>query len=100
MYPVEVEAVLSRAPGVARIALAPRADRVMGEIGVAVVVPTDPSRPPSLDSLRDHGRHDLAVYKLPEAIVVTDSLPLTPMDKLDRVALGRMVSADPDVDVS
>ena len=100
VYPVEVEAVLSRAPGVAGIALAPRVDRVMGEIGVAVVVPTDPSRPPSLDSLRDRGRRDLAAYKLPEAIVITDALPLTPMDKLDRATLGQMASTDPDAGAS
>jgi len=100
VYPVEVEAVLSRAPGVAGIALAPRADPVMGEIGVAVVVPTDPNRPPSLASLREHGRRHLAAYKLPEALVVAAELPLTAMEKLDRSALARRVSTEPDADVS
>lgn len=100
VYPVEIEAVLSRAPGVADVALAPRVDPVMGEIGVAVVVPADPARPPSLAHLRDHGRHELAAHKLPDAIVIAEALPLTAMDKLDRAALARLATTEADVDVS
>jgi len=36
----------------------------------------------------------LAKYKLPEALVVVDALPLTAAEKVDRRALGRLV--DPD----
>ncbi len=39
VYPVEVEQVLAEHPAVAEVAVAPRADDVMGEVGVAVVVP-------------------------------------------------------------
>src|SRR5207237_8579751 len=39
VYPMEVEAVLAEHPGIAAVAVVPRADAVMGEIGVAVVVP-------------------------------------------------------------
>ena len=53
VYPVEVESVLSTHPDVAAIAIVPRADDVMGEIGVAVVVPRDPARAPTLAELRD-----------------------------------------------
>ncbi len=52
VYPVEVESVLSTHPDVAAVAVVPRADDVMGEIGVAAVVPRDPARPPSLADLR------------------------------------------------
>ena len=52
VYPVEVESVLSTHPDVAAVAIVPRADDVMGEIGVAVVVPRDPAHPPTLDELR------------------------------------------------
>src|SRR5204863_3196576 len=54
VYPVEVEGVLSSHPAVAAVAIVPRVDPVMGEIGVAVVVPRDPDGPPTLASLRDH----------------------------------------------
>ena len=70
VYPMEVEAVLGRHPAVAEVAVIPRADAVMGEIGVAVVVPRSALRPPSLDDLRSFGRQDLSSYKLPEAIEV------------------------------
>jgi acyl-CoA synthetase (AMP-forming)/AMP-acid ligase II len=52
VYPVEVEAVLSAHPGVAAVAMVPRPDPVMGELGVAVVVPRDAANPPSLEDLR------------------------------------------------
>ena len=45
VYPVEVESVLSTHPDVAAVAVVPRADDVMGEIGVAAVVPRDRGPP-------------------------------------------------------
>jgi acyl-CoA synthetase (AMP-forming)/AMP-acid ligase II len=91
VFPVEVEAVLSTHRSVAAIAVTPRADDVMGEIGVAVVVPHRGEPAPTLDELRRYGRASLAAYKLPEALVVVDQLPLTAGDKLDRAALGALV---------
>lgn len=93
VYPVEVEAVLSRVPGVAAVAVMPRPDEVMGEIGVACVVPRDPTRPPTLEELRAFGARELAAHKLPEALVLVESLPLTAAEKVDRRALGRLVEA-------
>ncbi len=91
VYPVEVEGVLSAHPGVAAVAIVPRPDPVMGEVGVAVVVPRDASRPPALDELRAFARDQLAGYKLPEAIRIAESLPLTPAEKVDRPALARVL---------
>jgi acyl-CoA synthetase (AMP-forming)/AMP-acid ligase II len=88
VYPVEVEAVLSTHPDVAAVAIVPRADRVMGEVGVAVVVPRDATTPPTLESLRALGRDRLAGYKLPEDLRLVESLPLTAMEKIDRKALA------------
>ena len=59
----------------AAVAIAPRADDLMGEIGVACVVPRDRRAPPTLDDLRAHAAELLARHKLPEAIVVVDALP-------------------------
>jgi len=90
VWPSEIEAVLGMHPGVAEIAVVARPDDVMGEIGVAVVVPT--STPVTLDDLRQFGADSLAHHKLPEALLVVDRLPLTAMDKLDRIELRRIVA--------
>ncbi len=87
VYPVEVEAVLSTHPDVASVAVVPRADPVMGEVGVACVVPRDPARPPTLPGLRAHATERLAAYKLPEDLRLLDALPLTPGEKVDRATL-------------
>jgi acyl-CoA synthetase (AMP-forming)/AMP-acid ligase II len=87
VYPVEVEAVLSTHPEVAAVAVVGRPDDVMGEVGIAVVVPRDRARPPELAGLRAFAAGQLAAFKLPEALHVVDALPLTAMEKVDRRAL-------------
>ena len=94
VYPLEVEAVLSAHPDVAAVAVVPRADAVMGEVGVAVVVPRSPARVPSLADLRDFAGSALARHKLPEELRVVDELPLTAMEKVDRRRLGEMLRDD------
>ena len=88
VYPAEVEAVLADHPLVREVVVVPRPDDVMGELGVAVVVPIDPAAPPALEDLRTFGERRLARYKLPEALRVVDEVPLTPMQKVDRRALA------------
>ncbi len=92
VYPAEVEAVLADHPLVLDVVVVPRPDDVMGEIGVAVVVPVDPTSPPSVDDLRSFAEGRLARYKLPEAVRVVDEIPLTPMQKVDRTALAAELS--------
>lgn len=92
VHPQEVEAVLGRHRAVAQMAVVPRPDPVMGEVGVAVVVPVDPAAPPSLEALRAFGAPHLARHKLPEALHLVTELPLTPMQKLDRTRLRSDVS--------
>ena len=96
MYPVEVEGVLSTHPGVAAVAVVPGPDPVMGEVGTAVVVPRDPGSPPTLEMLRDYCVGELADYKLPDAIRLVDTLPLTPMEKIDRGALREEIARSED----
>ena len=90
VYPMEVESVLVGHPAVAEIAVVPRPDDVMGEIGVAVVVTADSCDPPTLEDLRAFGADELAHYKLPEALVSIDELPRNSSDKVDRRALVAM----------
>lgn len=91
VYPMEVEGVLAEHPLVAEVAVVPRVDPVMGEIGVAVVVPRSTpgasTAAPELGDLRAFAAPRLAAYKLPEGIMVVDALPRTPMEKVDRPAL-------------
>jgi acyl-CoA synthetase (AMP-forming)/AMP-acid ligase II len=94
VHPVEVEALLAEHPAVADVAVVPRLDEVMGEVGVAVVVPARATEPPTLDELRSFAGERLARHKLPEALVVVDALPLTAMEKVDRRKLARQLAND------
>ncbi|MEE2767605.1 MAG: class I adenylate-forming enzyme family protein [Actinomycetota bacterium] len=96
VHPQEVEGVLSAHQGVNQIAIVPREDPVMGEIGVAVVVPADPGRPPTLNELAKIGRTALATYKIPEDLIVIDALPLNSAHKVDRRRLTSLVRENPD----
>jgi acyl-CoA synthetase (AMP-forming)/AMP-acid ligase II len=87
VYPVEVESVLASHPAVLDVAVVPRADDVLGEVGVAVVVLQPGASPPTVEDLRAFAADRLAAYKRPEAVEVVDELPLTAMQKLDRGAL-------------
>ena len=91
VYPTEVEAVLTEHPAVARVAVIGAPDPVLGEIGVAFVVPetggalrTETAR----DDLRAWCRDRIADYKAPDQVVVVDDLPLTAVGKLDKNALA------------
>jgi acyl-CoA synthetase (AMP-forming)/AMP-acid ligase II len=96
VFPLEIESVLCEHPGVAHVAIAPRTDPVMGEIGVAVVVARDLSSPPDLDDLRHYAEGRLAHHKLPEGLLLVDEIPRTAMEKVDRRALQRLVgTGDP-----
>ncbi len=88
VYPAEVEAALTDHPDVIDAVVVPRPDEVMGEIGVAVLVPRDATHPPSLEEVRTFLEPRLARYKLPEAIRIVDAIPLTAMQKVDRRGLA------------
>ena len=70
------------------MAVVPRPDPVMGEIGVAVVAPLDPAAPPTLADVRAYLNGRLTAHKIPEALRLVDELPLTPMQKVDRRSLA------------
>lgn len=89
VHPEAVEAVLLRHPDVADVAIVPTPDPVLGEVGLAIVVPADPTAPPSLEDLRSFAAKALARHELPERLDVAGDLPRTPLDKLDRAALRR-----------
>ena len=94
VHPMEVEGVLADHPDVASVAIVAREDPVMGEVGVAVIVPKVGSATPDLNQLRAFGGDRLARYKLPDELVVVSALPLTPGEKVDRRALERLIADD------
>jgi acyl-CoA synthetase (AMP-forming)/AMP-acid ligase II len=97
VYPMEVEGVLAEHPTVAEVAVVPRPDPVMGEVGVAVIVPRGSGHSPELEDLRAFAALRLARYKLPEVLQVVDALPRTPMEKVDRGALEAKLAKEDEL---
>ncbi len=83
--PGEVEAVLSRQPGVEDAAVVAREDAPGQPRLVAYVVLAEPA--PPVSALRTALKAELPPYMVPAAWVVLDALPLTPGGKTDRRAL-------------
>jgi acyl-CoA synthetase (AMP-forming)/AMP-acid ligase II len=92
VYPMEIEGVLAQHPAVADVAVAPRPDDLMGEVGVACIVLRDGKQAPDLAALRAFAGEHVASYKLPDDVLVVDALPLTPMEKLDRRTLAALIA--------
>jgi len=88
VYPAEVERQLARHPAVRQVAVVGKPDPVLGEIGVAFVVPGTDEPVPGLPDLRSWCRAALADYKAPDRLVLVDTLPLTSMSKVDKRALA------------
>jgi len=88
IYPVEIENCMGGHDKVDRVAVVGTPAPVLGEIGVAFVVPADAEEPPTLDELRAWCKANLADYKAPDSLVLVDELPLTAMSKIDKRALA------------
>ncbi|MFJ6635893.1 class I adenylate-forming enzyme family protein [Streptomyces sp. NPDC091376] len=78
VFPGEVETWLADHPAVAEAAVVGLPDPAWGEVVCAVVVPSDPARPPSLRELRRHLNGRLAGHKHPRMLRIVDELPRTP----------------------
>lgn len=87
VFPAEVEETLLAHPAITHAAVIGAPDEVLGEVGVAFVVPAHVDGEPSLEEIREHCARMLADYKAPDALVWMATLPLTPMMKVDRGAL-------------
>ncbi len=71
----------------AAVAVVGRPDPHWGQAVTAVVVPTDPSTPPPLDSLRAAVKAELAPYCAPQRLELVESLPRTALGKVQRSLL-------------
>ncbi len=100
VFPAEVEAVLARHPDVDQVAVVAAPDPVLGEIGVAFVVPSADGPADEtvlLAELRAAAGAALADYKAPDRVVVVDHLPLTSMMKVDKRPLADLAASLPPV---
>ena len=83
VYPVEVEQVLSHAPGVEQVAVFGRDDERWGQrVCAAVVGPADP------DDVMAFARSRLAAYKCPKDVYPAVDLPHTSTGKLRRTEVA------------
>jgi O-succinylbenzoic acid--CoA ligase len=84
VWPDPVERRLLEHPGVSEAAIVGEPDPEWGQRVVAVVVPADPTVPPSLDELRAHVREILPAAAAPGALRVVTALPRTALGKVRR----------------
>ena len=84
----EVEIALESHHAVRAAAVIGRDDATWGQVGVAFLELSE-----SLDERTLYGwcKARLADYKIPKEFRIVDALPRTPIDKVDRVALSRLV---------
>ncbi len=87
--PGEVEAVLSRHPGVGAAAVVSREDRPGDQRLVAYVVPHQAAAVPTPSELRSFVADRCPGHLVPSAVVLLEALPRTAIGKLDRAALPR-----------
>jgi o-succinylbenzoate---CoA ligase len=87
VVPGEVAAVLATSPAVREVVVIGRPDPVWGERVTAVVVPADPSEPPSVELLRTHVSARLPRYACPSEVVLTEAIPVLPSGKPDLATL-------------
>jgi len=87
VWPTAVERVLSTHPAVAEVAVVGHPDPEWGQRVVAVVVPADPTAPPTLAALRDHAKAALPAYAAPTVLELTEALPRTASGKVRHAAL-------------
>lgn len=84
VWPAAVEAALASHPGVAEVSVTGVPDPEWGRRVVAVVVPADPDRPPTLSELRDHAKARLPASAAPRELVLVATLPRTALGKVRR----------------
>lgn len=90
--PLDVEAIIDRMPGVARSAIVPYPDPVLGERGCVFVQPAPGGPAATLEAImRELDRAGVAKFKWPERLELIDAMPLTPTQKVMRGRLREML---------
>jgi fatty-acyl-CoA synthase len=95
VMPAEVEAFLTRHPGIAQAYLVGVPDARMGEAGCAWIVPAEQARL-GADEVIAYCRAELARFKVPEHVlfITADRLPLTMSGKVQKFRLAERAAAE------
>jgi fatty-acyl-CoA synthase len=86
IYPAEVEAVLTTAPGVADAAVIAVPDPTYAEVGCAILI-AKPGETIDVESVRAFCVERMARYKVPKHFVIESELPRTPSGKVQKYRL-------------
>jgi acyl-CoA synthetase (AMP-forming)/AMP-acid ligase II len=90
--PLDVEAIIDRMPGVARSAIVPYPDPVLGERACVFVQPAPGTPAATLEAImRELDRAGVAKFKWPERLELLETMPLTPTQKVMRGRLREKV---------
>lgn len=87
VWPAPVEEAIAQLSSVAEVAIVGRPDPEWGHVVTAIVAPTDPASPPSLEALRERVKESLPAYCAPHRIELVEALPRTALGKVERRAL-------------
>ena len=91
--PLDVEAIIDRMPGVARSAIVPYPDAVLGERACVFVQPAPGAQRPSLQAIvAGLDRAGVAKFKWPERLEVLEAMPITPTQKVMRGRLRGLLN--------
>ncbi|MGX7826297.1 (2,3-dihydroxybenzoyl)adenylate synthase [Actinokineospora sp. 24-640] len=89
----EVEGHLQAHPAIRAAALVPAPDPVLGERSIAFIVPTGSAAPSRRDLVAYLSDRGLAAYKTVDEVRLIGEMPRTPVGKLDKKALARLLDA-------
>lgn len=93
--PIDIEAILDRLPGVARSAVVPYADPVLGERACVFIQPAAGAALPALAELTSAlDAAGIAKFKWPERVEAIAAMPLTPTQKIMRGRLRDLLKGD------
>jgi bile acid-coenzyme A ligase len=90
VFPAEVEAALIDHPKVADVVVVGLKDPEWGRRVHAIIEPSDPADPPTVEEVRAHVRGRLLAYKVPKTVEIVDAIPRSEAMKVNR---GRLVEA-------
>jgi o-succinylbenzoate---CoA ligase len=90
--PTEVAATLETHPAVREAVVIGEPDPDWGQRVTAIVVPTTPGPPPTLQALQVHVRRSLPTHAAPKAVRVVPEIPLLASGKPDLAALREHLS--------
>ncbi len=81
IYPIEIESVISRIPGVSDVAVVGQPNKELGEVVAAFIV-TNKQAPASEDEIVSYCLKEMANVKVPSNIIFVDEIPRTPTGKI------------------